>query len=106
MKRQALFIAVGVAGLIATTAVLAIVSSTRWAATTDQRLVEIDGSVAQIEADLKAAALTEQKKAQLGKLEESLKAEKKLLLERREILKQLETSGLLMYLSPPAAKAP
>lgn len=94
--------------LLVVAAASAIVPSARWSEAVDKQLLELNSSLAQIQADLSAAGLEPTQKKKLGELEENFKAEKKLLLERRELLRRLETQGLLIYLSPPlpSGKAP
>lgn len=80
---------------------VAIVPSARWADVTERRLAELDTSLAQLQTDLHQTTLAPAQKEELTQLQHSLEVEKKLLLERRELLKRLEDQGLLMYVSPP-----
>jgi Spy/CpxP family protein refolding chaperone len=101
MKIRAKLVASCIAALTAVGIAAAVVPSARWAEATDARLHEINKSLAQIQTDLGAADLEESQRKQLGELAQSFEAEKKVLLERRELLRRLENAGLLIYLSPP-----
>jgi Skp family chaperone for outer membrane proteins len=80
---------------------VAIVPSEQGFQEVDARLKEIDAELTQIRASLNNAKTTDGQKSELGSRERKLQTEMSFLVERRDVLKRLERSGLLKHLEQP-----
>ena len=86
--------------LLSSSAAVAVTNSAAWFDDTNRRLADIDFQQRVIRTKLDASpGLDAAQRAKFVELEESLKTEKRILTERLELLKQLETQGLLMYIT-------
>jgi|SRR5581483_5327423 len=66
----------------------------------DQRVKDIDESLAQLNSALTKQPMSEAQRAELVQLQQSLQSEKRLLVERKDLLQRMERSGVLMYFAP------
>lgn len=95
-KILAALLAFGLAGQA-----LAIQPSASTFAVLEQRIADIDVSLGRLRSEFAAGTIKDSQKSNLVELQRSLEAEKRLLEERKVLLRRLEAQGLLMYVNQP-----
>ena len=85
--------------LAAPAALHAIVSGVMSHTVSDKRLPEIEASLKSLKENLAKPELTDAERKALLDLEKSLLSEKKVLLDRRALVDQIEHSGVLMHVN-------
>lgn len=80
-----------------------IVDSSRMASDVQSRITELELSKKHVDDAMISVNLTQKDRTELQELRKSLEEEQQVLVERRELLKKMEQSGVISYLSPPGA---
>lgn len=102
-RRTNLSVVVALSAAVAftvSTPVTAFRPSSESLAVLDQRVKDIDVSLSELGSALTKQPVAEAQRAELLQLQQSLETEKRLLIERKDLLERLERKGLLIYVAP------